>query len=82
MFSGRKVAPLLCRTKVANFSQVPAVHQSISGRTRFYKHVDVIPTPDGKAGQVGSFHNFSHQKPCSLLITVMFSSQLLWTEEC
>lgn len=52
MFAGQRAALLLTRPRVAHFSQVPAVHQSISGRTRFYKKVDVIPTPDGKAGQV------------------------------
>lgn len=56
MFTGRRAASLLTRSRVAHFSEVPAVHQSISGRTRFYKKVDVIPTPDGKAGQV--FLNF------------------------
>ena len=40
------------RRAVASFSTVPSIHQTISGRVRFYKLVDVVPTPNGAAGEV------------------------------
>ena len=46
----RLVQPV--RQVVSRFSTVPSIHQTISGRVRFYKQVDVVPTPNGPEGEV------------------------------
>jgi hypothetical protein len=40
------------QVSTARLSSVPAVHQTIAGRKRFYKHVNVIPTVDAPEGEV------------------------------
>ena len=44
---GRSLRNMTVRQLKSAFCSVPAIHQSISGRSRFYKLVDVAPTAAG-----------------------------------